>query len=268
LLEKDWLVFNNEAYVDEEEQKTRDIDIFAIHDTETDQIGTKLPEMFVGTDLAVECKKSETHAWVFLTRKKATPPGFGSGQGLDFLEVFSGGRLSFLGSGLEQAELPKLHFDAAERIAHAGVPLKLKKLEKKDRDGRDDIFEARNQLMKYSSSTTKRWTGVISQDIGRRDVILMFLAIVFDGQLYEARKEDGEMTVRKSDYILLKSGRYSKTQDNFAEYLIDVVSKDGLSKYLTVLNTDIGLVRSYFAKNKSDLLRKANNALTGLRMKA
>jgi len=34
ILEKDWAVFNNVPYLDEDESKTRTIDIYAIHDSE------------------------------------------------------------------------------------------------------------------------------------------------------------------------------------------------------------------------------------------
>src|SRR5213592_2645104 len=153
LLEPNWLVFPNEAYVDEDEGKTREIDMFAIHNSETDQLTwANPPRLFLATYLAVECKRSETHAWVFLTRNETVPPGLGSGQTLDFLQVFSGDSQSFLEQTLE---LPKLHYEATEKIAHAGTPIRLKNngSEKKasKSEMRDDIFEARNQLMKFSS---------------------------------------------------------------------------------------------------------------------
>ncbi len=267
LLDTNWLVFNNQAYVDEDEGKTRDIDIFGIHEIETAQLTAAKPtRIFIATDLAVECKKSDTHAWVFLTRKKQTPPGFGSGQRLDFLNVFSAGKSSLLDESGKFLTLPKLHFDMTERIAHTGVPLKLAKVGKDKSDSRDDIFEARNQLMKYSFSEMKRWTEIISQDLRRREVIFMFLAIIFDGQLYEATKEKGELTLQKSDHILLRSARYSKSQGTFSEYLIDVVSKEGIPKYLTLLNKDIELLRGSFASKKG-LADKSDSTVKNLNLK-
>src|SRR5712692_9028930 len=122
LLEKEWKVSNNQAYIDEDEGKTREIDIFAIHQSETDQLHfVKPPRLFLATDLAIECKRSESNAWVFPTRKTALPYTFGSGQTIDFLKVFSGGRSSFLTESY--VHLPPLHYVTMENIAHDGMPL-------------------------------------------------------------------------------------------------------------------------------------------------
>lgn len=262
-LEKDWLVFNEEAYVDEDEEKTREIDVFAIHETETDQhTWTKPPRLFVGTDLAVECKRSETHAWVFLTRKKATPPGFGSGQTVDFLEAFSNGHSSFLKRG--DWDLPKLHFDATEKIAHAGTPLKLRQPGGGGRGDRDDIFEARNQLMKYSNYFKKGRRERISGDPTRRDIFFLFLAIVFDGQLYEATNENGKLGLRPADKILLRSGRYSKTTGEYLTHLVDVIRREHFPEYVKTLNKDIALLRDKFTWEAKDLTAKADDAVDTL----
>jgi hypothetical protein len=38
LLDNEWIVFNNDSYLDLEESKSREIDIFAIHTSEPDQL--------------------------------------------------------------------------------------------------------------------------------------------------------------------------------------------------------------------------------------
>ena len=241
LLEKNWLVFNNEPYVDEDEGKTHEIDIFAIHQNETDQLSwVKPPRMFIATDIAIECKKSETHAWVFLTRPKATPPGFGSGQNNDFLRVFSQGQSSFLDQ--PYLDLPELHFDQIKKVSHTGVQLKLRKQDASEKGGKDEIFEARNQLMKFSSAFMRTWQSAIAGNRLRRDLVFLFTAIVFDGELYEATNANGKWGVKRSDHILLKSARYSKPSGDHLSYLIDVVSKRYLEKYLQVINEDIWLL--------------------------
>ncbi len=265
LLEPDWIVFNNEAYVDEDEGKTREIDIFAIHDSETDQLTwVNPPRLFLATDLALECKRSETHAWVFLTRKKAVPPGLGSAQTLDFLQVFSGGSASFLGNPLE---LPKLHYDTTERLAHAGTPIKLEKLGGKggsQKDERGEIFEARNQLMKFSHDFLNSYRKRFATDPTRRDIVLLFLTVVFDGPLYEARIENREWNIAPSDHVLLKTGRYSKTTGNYESYLVDVVTKRQFPEYVKVLNRDISLIRNEVMSRSQELLSKADEAVKGL----
>jgi len=113
-LDKDWVVFNNQPYLDEDENKTRETDIFAIHETDIDQLRIKPePLIFVSTNMVAECKKSTTHAWVFFTRPKETPPGFGEDQTIDFVEARSQRRKRLF----DIVPLPPLHYDGFQRIA-------------------------------------------------------------------------------------------------------------------------------------------------------
>jgi hypothetical protein len=270
LLETDWIVSNNEAYVDEETRITREIDIFAIHSTETVQLAfVNPPRLFLATDLAVECKRSETHAWVFLTRNKVAPPGLGSGQTLDFLQVLSGGSQSFLGRSNQQLELPKLHYDTTERIAHTGTSIRLMENERSkgpssQKHDRDEIFEARNQLMKFSSSFLNGYRNRFAMDATRRDVALLFLTIVFDGQLYEARVENHRWSISPSNHVLLTSGRYSRTTGGYESYMIDVVTKQRFPEHAKLLSRDVGLVSSDVTWRYQDLIAKADQAVKTL----
>jgi hypothetical protein len=131
-----WIIFNNQPYLDEDEGKTREIDIYAIHETEADQFVTEpKPRIFVGTDIVIECKKSTTHAWIFFTRPKGLPPGFGQDQTLDFLQVHSNGKKRFMST----VALPKLHYDKFHTVAHTYAEAKLQGESSEKRE----IFEGR-----------------------------------------------------------------------------------------------------------------------------
>jgi hypothetical protein len=67
LLDKEYRVLNTHYYFDEEAKKGRDIDIYAIP-RDVDNNFIKTDKFVVITDLAIECKKSDTHAWIFYTR--------------------------------------------------------------------------------------------------------------------------------------------------------------------------------------------------------
>lgn len=245
------MVFNNEAYVDEDEEKTREIDLFGVHIKEADDVAlATLHPLFIATDLAVECKRTETHAWVFMTRPKVTAPGLGSGQVLDFDYVFTVGRRTFLSSD----DLPKLHYDAHTTLAHAGVPLKIQK----NKSDKDEIFEARQQLMKYAIDFMKERKSLMLNDNSRRDIIFLFLAIVLDGPLYEASVQDEKLNIRPQRHIVLRSGRYSRTGEYFS-YLIDIVREDFFPEFLSILEKDVVALRSFFHDNHKDLVKRAND---------
>ncbi len=63
ILEKDWFVVNNAFYLDKISNKEREIDILANNPFSKHE-GSKIKFLCTIT-LIVECKKSNTHAWVF-----------------------------------------------------------------------------------------------------------------------------------------------------------------------------------------------------------
>jgi hypothetical protein len=100
-LDREWIVYNNDPYVDEDEGKTREVDIYAVHKSSLYPYSyLKRRDVFIlTTNLIVECKKATAHAWVLFTRPNPTaeqeygPP---SGHCVDFLEAFSQGKQSFM----------------------------------------------------------------------------------------------------------------------------------------------------------------------------
>ncbi len=263
LLEDRWLVSNNEVYLDEDEGKTRDIDVFAIHKTETDQLRwLRPPRLFLATDLAVECKRSESHAWVFPTRRKLTPPGIGSGQTLDFLQVFSNRTSSFLRGKF--LELPKLHFDTINDIAHAGLCSKTERREGSIKRDRDEIFQATNQLMKFSHDFLRGYGNRIATNPAARHIVFLFLTIAFDGLLYEARTKNGKWSLKPTSHVLLRTGRYSKTFGDYETYMVDVVTKENLANHIKTVESDISLLMNEFTFNAQNLTARADKAVRTL----
>lgn len=66
---KNFVVFNTQYYFDEEIQQGRDIDIYALP-LRPDPVDDRLHPFSLSLFSAIECKKSETHAWVFYTRPR------------------------------------------------------------------------------------------------------------------------------------------------------------------------------------------------------
>jgi len=258
ILDRNWVVFNNEPYLDEDENKTRRIDIYAIHETEMRQfVGKREPEFFVGARLLVECKKSDTHAWVFFTRREYARPEPGDGQIFDFLEVLSKGKKKFLDELTDLFPWGKLHYDRFKRIGHTYAEVKFQGKGKESSE-RQEIFEASNQLMKYASYEIQKESERIAGDTSNRNVLFLFPAIAFDGMLYEAIVKGGKTRLFKRAHILLETSRYSKQSGGISSYLIDVVAKDELPQYLRSLNKDIDVIRHFFSSKEEKLAEKAD----------
>jgi len=254
ILEKDWVVFNNVPYLDEDENKTRTIDIYAINYSELEQfVSIGKPVFFVSTPLLVECKRSDTHVWVFFTRPNSTP-GFGNGQTLDFLQVFTKGKKKFLDELLDFFRSDKLHYNRFSRLAHTYAEVKIQGQSSE----KQEIFEASNQLMKFVSYEMRKESERIAGDVSNRNFSFLFPVIAFDGMIYEAIVRGGEIKLLKRVHILLETSRYSKLTRNILGYLIDVVAKPGFAQYLKLLNEDIVTIRHFFASNEKELIEKVD----------
>jgi hypothetical protein len=252
ILETDWIVINNETYLDVDENKTREIDVTAVHLSEVHQFTPvsrrRHGALYVGTRLAVECKKSDTHAWVFFTRPEPLSIEIGDGQTLDFLKFISRGNKGFL-DGLR---LPSLHYQKMRRVARTYAEVKFEG----HSSGKSEIFEASNQLMKYAAYEIEGVGKRVSPRSSNPDIHFHFLAIVFDGRLYEAIVEGGKLRLARREHILLNSRRHLKTGE-YQEYMIDVVTAKGFPHYLKDLNNDIKRTRLFFSANKDKLEKKA-----------
>jgi hypothetical protein len=273
---KGWLVYNQDPYFDEDELKTREIDILAVHEQEVIEVLSETDKPFsIATDLAIECKKSENTDWVFLTRPVAQfqgfvsmVSGFGSGQKTDFLEVLSNGATSFVDDNLE---ISGTHFEKYRRVSHIGTEIRIKRQDTdigKDTDkdkgkgkGREEIFEARNQLMKYCMDYIKKDAEDPNESISNKIFSFLFLAIVFEGNLYEAFLEKGKLRLRRSPRILLKSSIHEKPTRRPKDYFIDVVQIAHFPEYLATVNNDIRLIRRLVKSKSEKLLAEANKVI-------
>jgi hypothetical protein len=255
-MEHDWSVFNNLPYVDRKEGKTREIDIYAVHLSEPAQVAER-NAFFIATDAVVECKKSDTYAWVFFSRPVRHPltlyPHLGDGQTLDFLQVFSDGKERFI----DHLSLPKLHYADFTRVSRTYSEVKIQG----ETSCKDAIFEASNQLMNYISDElegVRKSFESTAGDMSRKSIHLRFPIIVFDGMLYDAIIKAGRLELRERSRIALETLSRSTT-GKITHYLIDVVTKSSLTGLLRDLNADIASIRAYFKANNEQLVKIANN---------
>ena len=92
-----------------------------------------------------------------------------------------------------------LHYSDFNRTAITYHEYKIQKEQKRPSPrGREEIFEAVNQLVKFQSFDVKETMGhVKSATSPYFSVILSFLAIVFDGMLFEAIIKEGKVQLNE-----------------------------------------------------------------------
>jgi hypothetical protein len=260
-----FVVFNTQYYFDEEARQGRDIDIYALP-LEPDPLDDKLLPFVLTTDVSIECKKSETHAWVFYTRPRI-PMSSIYMEGQYRATVPKPQRFStdsfewFL-----QQECLMLHYDKFERIAIAYEEIKERKLDKgpgiegKNGSSRREIFEAINQLVKftcYEIHQTHTRTTELSSASNREFITILFPVIVFDGDLFEVFFDSGEPKLQRKNHVLLATNYrcpYCREVESFA---VDIVHRSHFSEFLQVLKMHFFKTRESIFRNRDELVKKA-----------
>lgn len=247
LLEKNYLVLNTEYYFDEEEREERNIDIYAIP-RGLPKIDSKQRKntFILQTNMAIECKKSETHAWIFYTRPNSSRWDKITGQYKTTVpKVLVGARsLSKLphtfDEALEHTCLGRgLHHDAPKRIAITYNEIKKQK-NKKHGESRRQIFGAVQQLVKFSFYELHRHFDKFPKELeGSIEMIVMlFPVVVFDGDMFEVYFDTGKPRLRRKNHILLATHNRCPYCQKVGGFLVDIVHYSYFSKFLKTIEND------------------------------
>lgn len=265
MLDNNYSVTNNKYFFDWEEKKAREIDI-AASPLERKHQEAKIEPFRVVHRLVIECKKSNTHAWIFLTRP-------------DILHWYQGQRIDFLKIATKDLELDfvdvilstckkRLHYHSFERVASTYAEIKYQG----QRSKKSEIFEAKNQLVKFVAydifQLHKRLKMRDFDPTTNHIIWLYHPTIVFDGKLYEAIIKDGSLHLFERKHLLL-SARYSpayvkdfpRTEVPELPHLIDVVRKDFFNGFLQTLEKDYFTVWKCISNNLEKLRKIAKEFL-------
>lgn len=256
-------VFNTQYYYDVEGQTGRSIDIFA---QPMGIFDNSLRMLNLNFFLAVECKKSQTNSWVFYTRErtrksfvyvegqiKTTVPEQKESPGWSFSYV------------LNQHCLDELHYDNFGRIAVAYDEIRKQKSENSDssrsrRSQPKEIFEAVNQLTKFTSYELHQMVGKTSDTSGSNDEVhinAIFPVIVCDTELFEVILENGEPKIERVSHILLGTHYRCPYCGKVESYLLDVVHRPYFKDFLNLFDDHLLLTKNEFIKNQEELVRRA-----------
>lgn len=124
--------------------------------------------------------------------------------------------------------------------------------------GRNDIREAINQLVKFqefdvneSITSPGRIKGATSPYF---PVELSFLAIVFDGKLFEAILDNGKISLEERNHLVLHFIYRPKKSYSNLNFFIDIVHKDYFKEYMAKISADVSLISSKVENDKNKLL--------------
>jgi len=228
--------------------------------------------------MIIECKKSTTHAWVLFTRPYDIPYFDMSGQVYDFPRLFSTEsyekREEILGhpflytsyfSGIG-GELDGIHYYDFDRIGISYEQYKLQEDSKKERS-RNDILGAINQIVKSQvadiEESFRRYTetleaGQYDSETAKRypyfPIKISFLAIVFDGKLFEARVAEGKTKIKESDHILYHNIYCQRETFDELDFWIDIVKREYFPTYLRKIDRSISKIQNQIISGKEQLM--------------
>ena len=260
ILDPDYIVFNTSYYFDADAQEDRDIDIYAIPNESTrvftdKELAKKMKPFYLRTEIAIECKRSTTHCWIFFTRPFLKPSYLHtSGQYLDkFSQTpVTSGVEGLLYDKLCHEKEPRLHYDHFDEAAIAYDEIKKQGKSK----SRKDIFEGLNQLVKfvcYERGLPEK------PDISKPNfqIMMLFPIIVFDGDMYEVKLESGEPKLDKTNHIIIRKNYRSPYTKKVERFLIDIVHRSHLSEFLKHLDSDFRNMRKAILENHDEFVKKA-----------
>ncbi len=214
-----WRVDHNSYYIDEDEQKGREIDIIAITNTYSQEY-----KVTVWNNLICEVKKAKKHPWIILSTKRG------------IIEHEGWGRLHYTEGQVDSTLLP---FEQIEMKSTTSQFLRIGRSYCegfKLADAKSSIFEALTTVVKASEYWLKKnkessW-GFDRDNLGFRDITFVDSIIVLDGLLYEAYlDDDNHLRINKTTHLPVSFGYVSKAYGH--EYLVEIITFDAFAKLLS-----------------------------------
>ncbi|MBU7007736.1 hypothetical protein [Phosphitispora fastidiosa] len=213
---KDYYVAHSLYYVDEDEGKAREVDLRALKNAFTYNSDQSV-RTTVRNCLIVECKKSASKPWVFLTSPKAC-------YDADFYD------LPFLPMQdfviLELEKLENTHPFALREVMGRSYFEAFK-----NGETGETIFKALTTVTKATSYFMKTRFGTD----GTNNFCFYYPIIVFDGQLFKGELVNGRIEVEEVNSLLVSFFYPSKGYE-FGRFAIPVIKECELTKFLDQLD--------------------------------
>ena len=272
LKQNGWSVDNQSHYFDEQHEKARQIDIIA-----TKSFRSKTSQFFdeISIKLIIECKKS-SKPWLFYAVEKGVDSSFATSEELAFvnyalyvknwikLKKEQKQQTKVTLTKEEMAEGLRIFFDQFNKLAslthyyneygkEIGLIPYVAFIKKGKENGKDELFEAKNQVIKaliYTTDLYQSTPNILKQS----SIGFVYPIIVFDGKLYKCFKKRN-VEIQQIKYIQYKTTHsrpkkqkvYLDTPNEIKEaflkgadfYIIEIVTKNFFQDFLNIIEKEI-----------------------------
>lgn len=237
LIKNGWNVENQVYYFDEEEKKSRTVDMIG-HKSEFRAIGNYDRVNF---SLVLDCKKSVT-PWVFYTIQRTAEEQFL--ESLASFKYFSNPDVVKSHTFIEWLtqkchysydnlkELAVNYYEPFKKGEGKAIATAFHQVTK--------AYEFRLNFTKNFSEHAKKISAIASM----RPLFIFYPMVIFDGHLYECKPEGKEINVYRRNHIC-----YSYRHEN--SYIIDIVEKDYFEEFLKILDSEISCLKEALGKGES-----------------
>ena len=269
LASRNYYTSPNIHYLDDETGKDRELDNFALFPAAKSHEFDPDPVRF-SPHIAVECKRLGDVSVAVFARNRLVVTTFDfSGQMYDFPRLILHKpppvdltREFDLGWTISRSELHYNEF--APRIGIAkGIKPGSEPLGEDEEKKKDPVYSGVMQLVKAQIHDVR---SAIARDkeiaYSYYPFYFSFLVLVVEGALVEVKGKGASLDLRQVDHAVARTSFKASYDDNFQGYLIDVVTKDHFSRFLDVLESDVGKLASALEKQKdrlSEYMRRPSN---------
>ena len=237
LEERNWAVFPNKFFMDCQENKPREIDLFAFHGPTVSSRHTE-PIAFA-PHLIIECKKSLDYSLVLFSRNITAFTFYDfSGHMFDFPILLK--EITEFRNPLKEFNLQyflihqDLHYKRSRKVSTNYPLVKPEGKEKRD------LYDAVMKLVKaqaFEVEEALRRSPTITHT--HHPLFFSFLAVVFEGQMFEALVDKGDVVLNELDHGLISVSFQPDYSDTPLHYVIDVVKKEHFKDFLVEIENDI-----------------------------
>jgi hypothetical protein len=215
LRRRKWIVYHQFPYLDKTQKKLRLIDLWAINPF------MREPRV----SLLIECKKTTQHGWAFHTIKRTTEVQGQAAILADFARKIKGYGVKAKLTDKRKVRIQLKDFHLANPDVNMGTVCCIP-------DGRDDFHEAVYQVLDALISLPRR----------RPEVV--FPVVVFEGPMWNFRKDNGFLDIHEIDYLQY----IAATPDEGSVQLVDIVKKSYFEVFLGLVDGSVEWLRKNLVK--------------------
>jgi len=210
LTDNSYYVAHSLYYIDEDEEKSREVDIRALKNYEIKKIGDVDVRAFIRNCFLIECKKSDK-PWIFLCSPK-------NSYDLDYVNIKSIPKREFIDE-ISIDILKKKH-------PFANFSVVGRSYSELSKQTGENIFKAITTVVKSTSYFMEK---KFASD--ETSICYYYPLIILEGKLFEGTLENNEIKVKEVNSILLSFSYTSKKGKSF-NFLILVINEYEIPNFL------------------------------------